>query len=63
MDSRKFKAAFMGPIVCELDGPGPFLKMSNTDVVMYSVMILTSQTHMNGRFDLLPQNGHQQNRR
>ena len=29
-NSAKLRAAFMGPIVCELDGPMPILKMSKT---------------------------------
>jgi len=32
--SRKLRAAFMGPMVCELEGPGPVLKISKMEVVM-----------------------------
>jgi hypothetical protein len=41
MALRKCPAAFMGPIVWELDGPGPVLNRSKTEVSIKFFFIFT----------------------
>ncbi len=40
--SRKLLAAFIGPMVWELEGPGPILKISNTEVVIEFIIVAIS---------------------
>jgi hypothetical protein len=39
MRCKKSKAAFIGPMVCELEGPGPTLNKSKIEVIMGCVFM------------------------